>query len=87
VADRLSEHRHLDHADLQITLCQARIEHQRAVMARLIAAGEDTRVSAIVLNTLERMLSEFVRHREAIVRTLDAHNKARRNSNNYVDGD
>ena len=37
---------------------------------RLKGAGEDTRTSQIVLDTLEKRLCEFIQHREVIVQTL-----------------
>lgn len=39
-------------------------------MARLKGAGEDTRTSQIVLDTLEKRLCEFIQHREVIVQPL-----------------
>jgi hypothetical protein len=68
--DREQEQQHLKQANADIAEAHDRVMHQRALVARMRARGQDTELAEVLLATLRSTLASMEDHRRIILDRL-----------------
>ena len=75
------EREHLAQAARHVVEGEARVRHQRALLARLADHGHDVRMAELVLETMQTSLVRMKEHHAMIERTIAAAGKKTQSCN------